>query len=535
MQHTKLKLFLFALLALHSLVRTFYVRDLHSLDTYIILFIIAVFWVLIVNKLAIIVTIIVYLALNLTLSPDTFFSTASWNYLNLGNSIRLELPTINFYGDDLNNQNYTNISELAVGIVSKILFHSESSQFFFYFYRLLNVVVIFGVLLLMYGIMKSRNFTQNSNQSVGICALLTAIALYLEGASGHYIKHSLGFALALVAVYRLEDLRQVTTLHNWLKFLLIFLALCLTVETYPLLVLALLGTVTLFSGFKPSFVFGGFISCLIFMIVLYFIFGFGRAASFSASPQVNYSYIIDVVYGHPVKFLVGLVFYVGLVINSLSNVTYNIRKSNIYDLGIISTVIILLVALVDVRLSPVLVVFHRFLYFLVIYGIITGAVFQNVLQIRNLVSVVLVTLALNKIHHMYIFKIQNPNFKYDSILPITGNGSLPFSVLDHFSKTIPSGSLVYLDERFSGHSIINFWFQSRPFFIAPGLISSISTEDDVNAQNNLKKLQLGHLSSLRRFPDFIVTMSPNICKVNKFYVISEQSEWLLCKANLNIF
>ena len=527
----KYDLILCFFLFLHSVSRTFYSRDSDSIDTYTIGFFALVVFFAIARDYLIKSFAILYLVFCLIFANDTYFSTASWNYLNIGNSVRLGLPIISFYGDVHFSDSYKNMSELLPGSLLKAILAKDDARYYYYFYRIFNIFIILFSIFFINTIVRKKYKCGNSNVIMLSLPLILAFFILIEGALGHYVKHSLGLFFAFLSIKYLDDMLRYDTLKYWLGFCVFFILLCLTVETYPVIILAIFGSYTLFSGFKLKYLSICVFLYLVFGFVLYFIYGLGGKVSFSASPEVNFEYIQTVVYGHPYKFYIGIAFYTLLLLRSYYNLFWKRCAFNSYDVGMLSSVVILFLALSDVRLSPILVVFHRFIYFLLIYGLITGSIMSSLLNKKLLIAFLLAGLSINKMHHLFLFSSENPNFKYDAVLPTNGKAVLPFIVLDEFSKDILPDTLVYLDEKFTGHSVVNYWFNARPFYITPGLISSISREHELRAENNLMALKDGRAYSLAAPPDYMVTLSSDVCVLNEYTVKKHISDWYLCTKN----
>ena len=86
-----------------------------------------------------------------------------------------------------------------------------------------------------------------------------------------------------------------------------FTGALIATETYPLFIVSGLGVyIALFQRYsiKSWLLYSTMIFETIF--VFYFVYGFGKTHTFASDLSLNYNYIYDTVYGHPVKFAVGI-------------------------------------------------------------------------------------------------------------------------------------------------------------------------------------------------------------------------------------
>lgn len=527
-----------AILTLHGLTRTFYRIDLDNLTIWLSILCVTIFLIYI-NLLKSLVfstlTLIVAVVSISYFKIDLFYSTASWNYLAIGYHAATNSPSINYYGDaDSYSANF-NIVEFIFGKLIGLVSNPNGFEYISV-YRIANSFLV-GVGAIIIILIGKKNYILS----------MIAVAVAVEGVFSPYLKHNLGFLSAIMFFGYFLKLpsNKFLGLSSALVLVALFSVCLISTETYPLFILAGLGIyILVFSNKNLSlWLFYSFIG-LETVLVMFTIYGYGDGNTFSADLNLNYSYILHSVYGHPIKFWIGVVLYASSIFFAFGKVvSRRCDCSKVIFSLYLGCLVCLILSLIVPQLSAYAVTFHRSVYL----GLILILIYLISLDWhqlpRHLSKVAFGTLVIssnliNNVSHIILNNYSLQNFSYDSVInPLSGE-LLSFEFIMDTSNFIKPFDTVYLNENFAGHSILSYWYSARPVVLFPGLISNIDPNLyvlgkqresfilDVNRTSQLSDIALDYA---------IFDRSQNCNDLGFEEVLTTYDQWQLCRVGSDNF
>jgi hypothetical protein len=413
-----------------------------------------------------------------------YHPNASWNYVLISYDGYLGRITESdlFFGSDNLFTGYVVPVEFFVGMLAQVFGSSLTVIEFYDYYRYIVLLAIVTSFIIVYRILIISN---SDNVIMSLFSLLFFVIAFMYPT---YAKHAFGllFAILFLMVY-VRFLDEGFKAGDALVSLIIFLALSLSVETYPMWIASALIVVGLIDYAKNLRV--QIMNALIFLLCVAVIFKIYMVTSLVPNKELQFEFALNTVFGHPIKLAIAMAFYCAVVYFSVRLLPQCKSSSRILLLLSLSGFFVILLQLflglfVD-KFIFVYSIWHRgFNFFslialIVILPSVISFFLEGLKLKRGGVFVVAVCIAIIPVHkfsHFVVSGMLSDVSAVEKSLILNDDVTISKSTFGDLADIIPSKSLIATNVDITGCGAISYWLDSFVVTGTRGVLGAVPTE-----------------------------------------------------------